>query len=279
MRLLRFVFTLLLIIYTMSMHYAQGNNNGNIEPVQSCSPITSLCISSMTPAPTISVASDLPDLEYIVVDQSVMATNGSGPAIVGIDDDGIFLPTAFGVMPGNTIEVIPIAFNLADIQETVDDLLKGTFIFQCCFFVGTVCTDLNNAGIFCGADVTSLADVAVLFDPGTDLLSISDLTTGLSDANMQLQDPGTPEPCGGGDFIAYAYGNSCNFTIIDAIAIINSPDHTIGETITRSDFVESGALVSSPLIVEYFGGNYVELVSPFEVQIGGEFLADILVCP
>jgi len=279
MKLLRFTLTFIFILSFVSIHFSQGNNNGNIEPVQLCPSDTFLCDGQMTPAPVISVASDLPDLEFIIVDQSVMASNGSGPGIVGIDNDGIFVPSAFGVMPGSTLDVIPVAYNLAAIQATMDELLKGVvFIFPCCSLAGTVCADLNNAGIFCGADITSLEDVFPLFNATGDTLSITDFVTALADANTQLMDPNIPAACGGGDSIDYAYGNSCSYTIYDVIALLNLPDHIISEVVERSDYVESGALVSNSLSVEYYGGNYVELVSPFEVQLGGELLADILVC-
>lgn len=281
MKLLRFAFTIHLIFLFISSHFSQGNNNGHIEPIQICPTNTFLCVNQATANPVISVSSDLPNLEYMIIDQSVMATNASGPAIVGIDNDGIFMPSTFGVMSGGTIDVIPIAYNLADIQETMDNLLKGNGLFNlpCCLFAGTVCSDLNVAGIFCGSDVTSLEDMFPLINANGDLLSISDFQMAVADANMQLQNPATPAGCGGGDFIAYAYGNSCTYMVYDDIEILNQPEHLMSEVIQRSDYIESAALVSSPLNVEYFGGNHVELVTPFEVQLGGAFLADILVCP
>ncbi len=281
MKLIRIAISLHFILFFIPHLFAQGNNAGNTEPVQICPSTTFLCTNQMTPSPILSVNSDLPDLEYVIINQSVAATNGSGPAIVGIDSDGVFLPTAFGVMPGSSIDIIPIAYNLADIQSTIDDVLKGLVFgfIPCCNFVGTACTDLNNSGILCGSDVTSLQDIFPLFNATGDLLSITDFVTAVMGANTQLQDPATPETCGGGDLIAYAYGNSCTYSVLEDIALLNLPDHIMNEVILRSDYIESAAVVSNTLDVEYFAGNHVELISPFEVELGGEFLADILICP
>jgi len=262
------------------VNFAQGNNNGNTEPVQVCSPNFNLCSNQITGVPIISQNSDLPNLEYVIIDQSIQATNNSGPAIVAVDTDGIFLPSGYGIVPGSTIEIIPIAYNLNDIQNTIDDILKGVVfgLFPCCNFSGTICADLNNSGIFCGSDVTSMQDIFPLFNANGNLLSILDFVAALSEANMQLQDPNTPTACGGGDLITYAYGNACTYTVNENIATISVPDHTTSESIYRSDYIESGAVITSALNVEYFAGNYVELISPFEVQLGAAFLADILTC-
>ena len=280
MKLYRIAISLQIIFCLISNLVGQGNNAGNIEPIQICPANTFLCSGLSTPSPTLSVNSDLPDLEYIIVDQSVTATSGSGPAIVGIDSDGVFMPSAFGVMPGSTIELIPIAYNLADIQNTIDDVLKGLVLgfLPCCDFVGTACTDLNNSGIFCGSDVTSLEDIFPLFNSTGDTLSVTDFVAAVMGANTQLQDPATPAACGGGDFIAYAYGNTCTYTVLEDIALISLPNHSMSETVSRGNYIESGALVANTLVVDYFAGNYVELISPFEVELGGEFLADILSC-
>lgn len=266
------------LVCSHNICFTQGNNNGNLEPVQSCLSNLSLCINQMTPSPVITVNSDLQNLEYLLIDQSVLASNNSGPAILAVDDDGIFAPSAYGIIPGGTIDIIPIAYNLIDLQNIIDDMLKGLIggLIPCCTFIGTACSDLNNAGIFCGSDITSFEDIFPLFNASDNLLSIIDFETAVSDANAQLQNPTTPPECGGGDFITYAYGNACSFSIYEDFAVINTPDHVQNESIFRSDYIESGALVSNPLNIEYFAGNHVDLVAPFEVQLGAELLADIL---
>jgi len=266
------------IVFLSFTTHAQSNNAGNIEPVLTCPMDLNLCVNELTDPPIISTGSDLPNLEYLIIDPAIAATNGSGSAIVGVDQDGVLDPSNFGILPGASFEIIPVAYDLSAIQNTIDDLLKGLIggFLPCCLGAGTACTDLNNAGINCGSDVMSFEDIFPLINNAGNLLSLMDFETSVADANTQLS--GAPQECGGGDFIAYAYGNSCIYMVYDVFAVLAAPDHTISETIERSDYIESTALVSSGLVVNYFAGNHVELLSPFEVQLGGEFLADIKSC-
>lgn len=272
-----YVFLSIIILFSYTS-YAQSNNDGNIEPVLTCPLDLNLCIIEMTDAPTISTASDLPNTEYFVINPAIMATNGSGSAIVGVDIDGMLIPSDFGIMPGGTLEIIPVSYDLSKIQNTIDDILKGLIggFIPCCLGAGTTCADLNNAGINCGSDVMSIEHIFPLINNTGDLLSVTDFGNSVTGANTQLG--GAPPECGGGDFIAYAYGNSCIYTVYNVFEVISVPDHTMSETIERSDFIESTALVSNGLVVNYFAGNHVELLALFEVQLGGEFLADINLC-
>jgi len=48
--------------------------------------------------------------------------------VIGFDQDGTFKPFSYGLTPGGDFSVIPIAYDLAQIQETIDDILFGSVV-------------------------------------------------------------------------------------------------------------------------------------------------------
>ena len=69
-----------MLIYFPLQTWAQGQNCGDQIPVLSCPQDSILCVVHASEAVSISVSSDLPDLEFLIVDQNIPAFNGSGPA-------------------------------------------------------------------------------------------------------------------------------------------------------------------------------------------------------
>jgi len=233
---------------------------------------------------TLSTTSNLPNLEYAVVDLNLPATNNSGPAIIGIDPDGQIIPEELDIDSTTMIEIFPIAYDLAAIQETLDDILKGTFFppfnIPCCSVAQDICDQLNDAGIFCGNDFTSLSQGFALISADTnDLFSVMDFIDGLDSINMQLADPSIPAECGGGDTICYAYGVACPFDVITLPPLItfSAPQH-MADTIVIADSIQSTAIIGPGLDVEYLFGIEVLLMNGFETQLTGEFLADPGTC-
>ncbi len=266
----------------------QGNNCGDTEPQLTCPNDNSLCLNESTIAPVLAVNSNLPNIEYAIVDFSIPSTSGTGPSVVAFDQDGIFTPAQYNFSPGGQLGVIPIAYNLAAIQETFDDLLKGStviviFTFSCCDLILNasgvdICTTLNSAGIFCGADVTNLEQASNLFATlgggGATTLSVADFLQQINDVNAQLADPNLPADCGGGDKVAFAFGADCVYTV-NSNATFNVPaDHQMSELITDYAIV-STVTVNSPHTVEYNAEDFIELAPTFETVEGATFIAEL----
>lgn len=263
--------------------FGQGQNCGNTIPIAVCPNDTVVCHTSLTDTLTLSMTSNLPNLEWGIVDLNKMATNGSGPAIVGVDADGSFIPNDFGIDTATMIEIIPLAYDLQAIQETLDDILKGTFsIFNipCCTFATDVCNRLMAAGINCGSDFTSLEQAFTLIaTDSTELLSVQDLVDGLDSVNMALADPAIPAECGGGDTICYAYGAPCTLDVrvIQPFLTLGAPLHTIDSLFT-ADTIVSTANIAPGIFIQYLFGSEVTLQSDFSVEVNGELIVSPDAC-
>lgn len=286
----KYLLALALIVFSMSSMFGQGNNCGDTEPVLQCPAVTCIGVNDLTSAPILSVNSNLPSIEYAIVDFSMPSTSGTGPSIVAVDQDGIFTPAQYNLAPGTQFGVLPVAYDLGAIQETIDDILKGTtvvifFPITCCdlalnFGGVDICGPLNNAGITCGADVVNLEQATSVFTSlagGATLnASISDLITQINDVNVQLGDPALPAACGGGDKFGFAYGAECVYTVGGSMNVFNVPmDHQVSEVVT--DYaITSSITVNSPLVVDYNAAEFIELQPLFETVLGATFHAEIV---
>lgn len=274
-------------IFNSVILFSQANNCGDVEPILQCSMDDTFCLLELTDSPVITTNSTLPDLEYAIVDYTKPSTSGTGPSVVGFDIDGIFMPNDFNLTPGTNFGVIPFAYDLLAIQETLDDLLKGqAFPFppiSCCQAAAAqgqdICADLNAAGINCGSDVTSLQQASLLFGvgggTGGDTLSIVDVAASIDATNTGLSDPNTPAACGGGDKIAYAYGAECTYFIVPQM-IVRSMPHSMNETIEAEQTISSSSIINSPNVVAYNANICIEMTAGFETVIGADFTAEIL---
>lgn len=285
----KFFFLFFIILCIQFKATAQGNNCGDVEPVLQCQLDTIICGSELTQAPIITTPSTLPDLEYAIVDHSIPSSSNTGPSVVGIDIDGIFMPDEFNISDSTNFGVIPIAYDLAQIQETLDDVLKGTYTIlfitnTCCNLIQSqanvaVCDSLNAAGIYCGSDVTSLSQAATLFSAtsggsSSDSLSILDIVTQIDSLNTQLANPLVPANCGGGDKIAYAYGNECLYRVMPD-TLYQSQIYTASNLVEANEVIISTSIVNAPSIVEYNSNICIELQAGFETILGADFTAEI----
>ena len=253
-------------------------------PQMTCPAETVICLDETTLAPVLSVqpGADIPNIEYAVIDYSTIAASGNGPLVVGIDKDGVFKPSDFNLTPGSSFGIIPVAYNLADIQETVDDLLTGTVLFlgPCCDLAVNLagvalCDTLNAAGIFAGADITGLEDATSLFGNSSSNQSICDLANEIDSLNITISDPIVPTACGGGDRINFAYGAACNYYIVPDVLFLNTT-HAVDEIFEASKSIESSSVIKSPAVVNYHAGVFIDLTAGFETLIGSDFTATII---
>lgn len=281
MRLFQYCMTSIILLLSFNHGNAQ-NNCGNTLPGLDCPMDTQVCTNEIVQS-SLNTNSNLPNVEYVIIDENTLATSGAGPAVIGFDQDGIFIPSDFALTPGGSFSVIPIAYDLSQIQETIDDILFGmaiVIIFNtpCCDIAiaagNNICGDLNAAGIFSGADVTSLEDVFLLAPNANALITIEELAANLESVNVNLADPNVPPECGGGDVFCYAYGNSCTYTIIPN-SLVLSNTHNMNELIEAENNISSSSTVQSPNMVEYIANNCIELTPNFETIIGSEFMATI----
>jgi len=193
------------------------------------------------------------------------------------------MPSDYGLASGGNFSVIPVAYDLAQIQETIDDILTGSvvvifFNISCCDLAiqggSDICGPLNAAGIFSGADVTSLQDASALFAPADSSFTVEELVANLEAVNASLADPNTPTECGGGDVFCYAYGNQCTYSVTPN-SLVLSTTHNIDESLEALDIINSSSTVQNPSVVEYSASMCIELNPSFETILGAEFLAQI----
>ncbi|MEM6379506.1 MAG: T9SS type A sorting domain-containing protein, partial [Bacteroidota bacterium] len=199
----------------------QAQNCLNIVPQLDCTggPFT-ICENDFVAVPSLATTSTLPTLEYVVTKTGELAADGLGNRILGSSTSAVFDPTVapFNLLPGESFEVYPVAYDLASVQALTEDLLNGTFPFftltlPCCqaieLVVPSFCTNLNSAGYFNGTDIQSLNDVFALVDlfaavPGS-TFSVPGFLASIDNINASAGGGVLPPTCGAANIpICYA---------------------------------------------------------------------------
>ena len=196
---------------------------------------TSIGLTTLTSAPTITTSSTLPNVEYLITNQNQMSSDTTGPAIIGSSLTGIVRADSLGVATCETFAVVPIAYNLSQLRVITQALLTGESQpgVTCCDFVGNFfpnfCQTLNDAGINDSTDINSISDflglAQVLLGAGNNL-SISSATTTIDFLNGAL---GFLGDCNGGvSQVCYAVDTTgADFYIVSgavATSFTISPD-------------------------------------------------------
>lgn len=149
---------------------------------------TNIGINDFTPSPVPTsgpATATLPNLEYLITNESQMSTDSSGAPIMGASLTGVVRASDFGISSCETFAVTPIAYSLTQLRQLTQAILNGNYApgVTCCAFVGNqfpgFCDTLNAAGIFDSTDINSITDFfalagALLGDGNT--LSISTAT-------------------------------------------------------------------------------------------------------
>lgn len=275
------LYSLICLLILSNLSYAQlGVSNCSSTAAQVvCPSDLNLCFNETSNPIQVSVASSLPNLEYVVADESVVSTTNTGASIIDFDVDGIITPSDYLINPPTQLTVTPTSYDLPVIQGLADDILTGVFIiFPCCTFVPDICAALNSNGIYSGADVVSLEQLLPILSSSGQLLSIQDVTNAVDSVNLALSDPSIPAACGGGIEICYAFGNSCTFDVIADDLIFTNADHQSSTIETAGNSIISTAVVSNNLNVAYEAAQIICLDNDFTVDPSGEFSAIILPC-
>ena len=268
---------------------AQQSNCGATSPSVLCPIDRLLCESEISGLPIVVTNSTLPNLEYLILDYEELSDSGTGPSIIDIDQNGSFSPADYGIDTIQQLEIIPLAYDLVALQETVDDILKGSvqvlfFQVPCCNLApeaGAICDSLTNNGITCGSDITSLSQVVSFFNDGQQNQSIPDFIDSIESLNELLQNPSLPEECGGNDMICYALGDGCVFDVIAGPAVDISfglSDHTVSDTLYSTSSIISTASVDVGQQISYIAPDSITLKPGFEVIQSGVFCAVIESC-
>jgi len=128
----------------LSAASAQNSNCGSISPeIELTTDAIKLCEGMPTEGLTISLPSNLPDTEFLVVSIDQPIDNDLGDnIIVGISDDGIFIPETLGFNHGEQFAVLPFSCDIYEFRAIIDIVLNNNA-------AGTPCCDahpLNTIG-------------------------------------------------------------------------------------------------------------------------------------
>jgi hypothetical protein len=167
----------------------------------------SIGINTNTPTPVFTSAPanpTLPNLEYLITNESRLSSDSSGAPILGANLTGIFRASDYGIISCETFAVTPIAYNLSQLRQLTQAILNGNYApgVTCCSFIGAqfagFCDTLNAAGIYDSTDINSITDFFALAGSllgGGGTLSISQATSTIDFLNGALGFLGT---CNGG---------------------------------------------------------------------------------
>ena len=164
------------------------------------------------PIPSLSTAGPLPTVEYAITVQGTAATDGWGDAILGFTTGSSFNPSDYGVLPGETVCLQPVGYDLPQVQGMIDQIFQGSFFgAPCCNIVGLVvdnlCPNLTAGGINSGSDIQGLSDVldllAIFSGNPNSTVSVNGFIREVDTLNIDAAS--LPGACGGNNIpICYA---------------------------------------------------------------------------
>lgn len=124
-------------------------------------------------------SSNLTEMGYLIILKGIRDSVHNGNIIIGADDDGIFDPrtlSRYGISlaDGDTIEIVPFAYQLSQFRAFVNDVFTR-FIppptnASCCIIFdlnpesGSYCDSLHNNGINSINDINGINDVLDIVD-------------------------------------------------------------------------------------------------------------------
>jgi len=157
----------LLTLFVVTLY---GQSNCAISPVISNTPAPiCICDNESTTAPSFLAFSDQPNTEFLILDLNQMGAYGLGPAIVGIDDDGEFLPADLGLTGNLDLAIVPISYNIQDFRDVIDGVFNNMYLGKTCcahieFLIDGFCAAMIAKGLTNTANINSLADIIRILD-------------------------------------------------------------------------------------------------------------------
>lgn len=156
-----------LMLFTTAL-FAQSNCG--ISPVMDITPAPiCICDNASTTPPVLTVSSDLSNTEYLIIDLNQMGAYGLGPAIVGIDDDGVFLPADLGLTGNLDLAIVPISYNIQNFRDVIDGVFNNMYLGKTCcahieFLIDGFCAAMIAKGLTNTANINSLVDIVRILD-------------------------------------------------------------------------------------------------------------------
>lgn len=231
--------------------FAQNSNCGSISPeiLPTDAPIK-LCEGVPTSELEMSLSSNLPHTEFFVVNPDMPADMGD--AIVGISENGIFVPENIGLVYGQRFTVRPFACDLYEFRAFIDVILNNSSAagVACCvemeaeYVFKDFCSNLSLLGINSGEDVNNLNDVwSVLKAYGGNTGHIFSVEFFEQQILLLASSVGSlPENCQYNSEYCYALGGTEQlFELIEAPLIVEV-DISTPDEITISSTISDGVL-------------------------------------
>jgi len=160
---------ILVLLCCTTVSFAQTNCNGITMPLIDIGPPITLCDNESTDPAVVVTSSNLPTMEYLIIDLDDMALDGLGPAIIGIDDDGAFVPADLGITGNRNIAIVPITYNIQDFRDVVDASFNNMYMGKpCCAFVDAIypnfCAAMEAKGLTDTDNINGIADIIQILD-------------------------------------------------------------------------------------------------------------------
>lgn len=240
---------ILLFCGMLSGAFAQNSNCGSISPeIEPTQDAIELCEGMPTEELPISVSSNLPDTEFFVVNMDQPVDDDLGDnIIVGISDDGIFIPETLGFTHDEQFAVLPFSCNIEEFRYLVDAILNNTSAgVPCCDIeqnntpFKNFCDNLSEVEIYSSEDINTLNDIwNVLIASAGNAGNNFSINSFISQINtLKVLVDGLPEDCRYSSDYCYALGNNEQlFRILETptIEVITDVPYEITISSTISD--------------------------------------------
>jgi len=159
----------IVMMLSTTISFAQTNCENIIISTIDIGPPISLCDNESTDAAVVTTVSNLPTMEYLIVDLDQTSLDGLGPAIIGIDDDGEFVPADLGITGNRNIAIVPITYNIQDFRDVVDAAFMNYYLNKpCCAFVDAIypnfCAAMIAKGLTDTSNINSISDIIAVLD-------------------------------------------------------------------------------------------------------------------
>ncbi len=240
---------LIFVLFCTTMTFAQTNCTGVIMPTIDIGPPIALCDNESTDLAVVTTSSNLPTMEYLIIDLDQTALDGLGPAIIGIDDDGEFTPADLGITGPANIAIVPVAYNINDFRTVVDASFTNMYLGKpCCAFVDAVypnfCAAMVAKGLTDTNNINSISDIIGILDLIL-LTSGKDSVEGLVYKIILLENliKAIPDECLEPMSICYAISPTRQVYTINETPTVNDVSETAPDQITvDAELSGAGAL-------------------------------------
>ena len=160
---------LIFVLLSTMTSFAQTNCTNVVMPTIDIGPPITICDGESTDPAVVTTSSNLPTMEYLIIDLNQTALDGLGPAIIGIDDDGEFVPADLGIRGDANIAIVPVAYNIQDFRDVVDASFNNMYLGKpCCAFVDAIypnfCAAMVAKGLTDTQNINGISDIIGILD-------------------------------------------------------------------------------------------------------------------